>query len=98
MDRNRMTADFRLASLHKQEKILLGVLQQPDYPSLVSCPVCDEHPESVTSNAKTPAFGGPAVVLVKFSPCRHSIRIPTDEQPTALATDHTSCLTQQPHG
>lgn len=83
MDRILMTAPwptgFRLALLHRQEEILLGVLQQPDYPSLMPCPVCERHPESVTSNAEAQAFGGRAAVLVNFKPCRHSIRIPTHE-------------------
>lgn len=82
MDRTRMTAawpaDLAAASLCGEEEALLGVLQRPDYPALVSCPICDERPESVVSFVEDPTIGDRSVVLVDFKPCRHGIRVPTD--------------------
>lgn len=83
VDRIRMTAawlaDLAADLLCREEEVLLGVLQQPDYPALVSCPICDEHPESVLSCVEDPSIDGRSVVLVDFKPCRHGIWVPTDE-------------------
>ncbi|AGK75127.1 hypothetical protein ACIOGT_28160 [Streptomyces microflavus] len=83
MNRTRMTgawlADLTEAFLCREEELLLGVLQQPDYPALVSCPICDEGPESVVSRVEDPTIDGRRVVLVDFKPCRHGIWVPADE-------------------
>jgi len=83
MDRFHVTgawlADLRAALLCRDEEVLLGVLQRPDYPALVSCPICDEGPESVVSCVEDPAIDGRRVVLVDFRPCRHGIWVAAGE-------------------
>lgn len=83
MDRVRMAgawlADLTAALLCREEELLLGVLQQPDYPALVACPICDEGPESVVSRVEDPTIDGRRVVLVDFKPCRHGVWVAADE-------------------
>ncbi|MGA5470472.1 hypothetical protein [Streptomyces arboris] len=86
MDRIRMTgawlADLEAALLDREEEVILGVLQQPDYPALVSCPTCDVPPESVASRVEDPVIDGHPAVLVDFKPCRHGVWVPVDEPRT----------------
>lgn len=87
MDRVRMTgawlADLTAALLCREEEVLLGVLQQPDYPALVSCPVCDKPPESVVSRVEDASIDGHPAVVVDFKPCRHGVWVPADESRAA---------------
>lgn len=59
----------------REQGIITGVLQVPDYPPLSPCPECGTAAETISSTLEDPAFGQhETVLLINFSPCGHRFR------------------------
>jgi hypothetical protein len=83
-DRPSLTGEWlrgvRQALLERENAIILGVLQQPDYPPLPECPSCRVSPERIDTRQSEPRFGRPDVpTLIDFTPCGHGFQISEEE-------------------
>lgn len=66
---------MQAAMRQREEAIIDGVLQQPDYPPLPACPECGTAPERIAERIEEPKFGvDEDAVLVNIKPCGHRFR------------------------
>lgn len=56
----------------REQTIISGMLQQPDYPPLPACPECGTRATKLTEQLELDN-----TVLVDFLPCDHRFRAPT---------------------
>ncbi|KOU62020.1 hypothetical protein ADK57_25575 [Streptomyces sp. MMG1533] len=62
--------------MERENAIVLGVLQQPDYPPLPECPACGIAPERIDTRQSELRFGRPDVpTFIDFGPCGHGFQI-----------------------
>lgn len=68
-------ADLRQQSEAREDTIIRGMLQVPDYPPLPACPECGQHPERIDEMVEPGAFGlDETGLLINFKPCGHRFR------------------------